>query len=153
MFQSGPALMLMLAGAVKGANAAVLAGKLGMPTEQLASTLQDYNAAARGEVPDVLGKSAAMLSEFNAGPFYAIDISMDSKVFPCPVITLGGLRVDESTGAVLRADGAAIGGLYAAGRAALGIASNHYVSGLSLADCIWSGRRAGRATAAHQSST
>ena len=33
------------------------------------------------------------------------------------------------------------------GRAAVGIASNSYVSGLSLADCLWSGRRAGRAAA------
>jgi len=37
--------------------------------------------------------------------------------------------------------------LFAAGRAACGLASNHYVSGLSLADCIWSGRQAGRAAA------
>jgi 3-oxo-5alpha-steroid 4-dehydrogenase len=40
--------------------------------------------------------------------------------------------------------GQAIQGLYAAGRAAVGIASNRYVSGLSIADCLWSGRRAGR---------
>ena len=59
-------------------------------------------------------------------------------------ITLGGLRVDEDSGTVLRADGSPIRGLHAAGRTALGIASNHYVSGLSLADCVWSGRRAGR---------
>jgi len=35
-------------------------------------------------------------------------------------------------------------GLYAAGRTAVGICSNSYVSGLSLADCVFSGRRAGR---------
>lgn len=36
--------------------------------------------------------------------------------------------------------------LYAAGRAAVGICSNSYVSGLSLADCVFSGRRAGTET-------
>ncbi len=38
--------------------------------------------------------------------------------------------------------------LYAAGRTAVGICSNSYVSGLSLADCVFSGRRAGRHAAA-----
>jgi len=59
-------------------------------------------------------------------------------------LTLGGLVVAEATGQVLRADDTAIDGLYAAGRSAVGICSNSYVSGLSLADCVFSGRRAGR---------
>lgn len=33
--------------------------------------------------------------------------------------------------------------LYAAGRNAVGMCSNGYVSGLSLADCVFSGKRAG----------
>jgi succinate dehydrogenase/fumarate reductase flavoprotein subunit len=40
-----------------------------------------------------------------------------------------------------------IPGLYAAGRTAIGVASSRYVSGLSLADCVFSGRRAGKAAA------
>ncbi|MFC7516762.1 FAD-binding protein [Herbaspirillum sp. GCM10030257] len=143
-FQSGPALMLMLFGAIKARDADTLAQRIGMPAQGLRATLDAYNAAARGEIGDAFDKSPAMMAEINHGPLYAIDISMDSKIFPCPVITLGGLRVDEKTGAVLQADGSGIAGLYAAGRAALGVASNHYVSGLSLADCVWSGRRAGR---------
>jgi len=78
------------------------------------------------------------------GPYYAMDVSSDSKLFPCPMITFGGLVVDEKTGLVKRADGSAIRGLYAAGRTAVGVASNSYVSGLSIADCVFSGRRAGR---------
>ena len=93
------------------------------------------------------GKSAAMLQPLMYGPYYAIDISSDSRVFPCPSITLGGLQVDETSNAVLSEQGTPIEGLFAAGRAACGLASNHYVSGLSLADCIWSGRQAGRAAA------
>ena len=59
------------------------------------------------------------------------------------MLTLGGLVVDEDTGAVRNGSGAPISGLYAAGRTAVGICSRSYVSGLSLADCVFSGRRAG----------
>ena len=51
------------------------------------------------------------------------------------------------TGPVLRASGAPIAGLYAAGRTALGVCSNIYVSGLSVSDCVFSGRRAARSAA------
>ena len=56
--------------------------------------------------------------------------------------------VDEDTGAVRTTEGGTVPGLYAAGRAAVGICSNSYVSGLSVADAIFSGRRAGVAAAA-----
>ncbi|MND93042.1 hypothetical protein D3C80_852180 [compost metagenome] len=58
-------------------------------------------------------------------------------------MTVGGLRVDEDSGQVLRDDDTPIGGLYAAGRTAIGLPSHLYISGLSAADCIFSGRRAG----------
>ncbi|MNT94949.1 hypothetical protein D3C72_2367290 [compost metagenome] len=44
---------------------------------------------------------------------------------------------------MLNTDQQPISGLYAAGRNAVGVASNLYVSGLSLADCVYSGRRVG----------
>jgi 3-oxo-5alpha-steroid 4-dehydrogenase len=82
-------------------------------------------------------------------PFSLIDVSIKRSVgYPCPMLTLGGLVVDEHTGQVLSPGGTAISGLYAAGRTAVGICSNSYVSGLSLADCVYSGRRAGRHVAA-----
>lgn len=56
-----------------------------------------------------------------------------------------GLTVDEDTGGVTRADGTVIGGLYAAGRTALGVCSESNFSGLSIADTVFSGRRAARA--------
>jgi 3-oxo-5alpha-steroid 4-dehydrogenase len=64
------------------------------------------------------------------------------------MLTLGGLVVAEDTGQVRRADGSTVDGLYAAGRSAVGLCSRSYVSGLSLADCVYSGRRAGRHAAA-----
>ena len=77
-------------------------------------------------------------------PFYGMDISITSKFLPLPVITFGGLRIDERSGMVLDEKGQAIPGLYAAGRTAVGVASNTYVSGLSFADCVFSGRRVAR---------
>ena len=54
----------------------------------------------------------------------------------------GGLKVNEKTGQVLKNDGNEFLGLYAIGRTAVGIPSKGYVSGLSIADCIYSARRA-----------
>ena len=76
--------------------------------------------------------------------------------------TLGGLALEEKTGAVRRSDGSTIPGLYAAGRATGSIPSRTYISGLSLADCVFTGRRAaqtclreiaGEATAAMEEGT
>ncbi|MES0874673.1 FAD-binding protein [Sinimarinibacterium sp. HSW-8] len=142
-FQSVPALFLMLF-APRARTPEALAEKLGMPAEALRRTLDDYNACADGSRMDALGKSVDMRARLDAPPYYALDISAGSKTFPCPTITLGGLAVDERSGLVRRDDGSTIAGLYAAGRTAVGVASNGYVSGLSLADCLWSGRRAGR---------
>ncbi|MEZ4287554.1 MAG: hypothetical protein R3A47_05305 [Polyangiales bacterium] len=63
------------------------------------------------------------------------------------------LIVDEDTGRVKNERGEIIGGLYAAGRNAVGVCSRQYVSGLSIADCVFSGRRAGRDAAVHASNT
>jgi len=128
-----------------------LAAKLGIPADALRETVETYNAAARGEREDARGKSPDMRAALDQAPYYALDISAGSKTFPCPAITLGGLRVDEASGAVLDERGQPLRGLYAAGRTAIGVASNRYVSGLSIADCLWSGRRAGQHAAKQMS--
>ncbi len=147
IFQRLPALLLMLL-APKASKLSALANKIGMPEDALQATVDACNQAAAGARADSWGKAAPALQALSTPPYAAINISVDNPLFPCPAITLGGLRVDESSGAVLGEDGQVIPGLFAAGRAAVGIASNGYVSGLSLADCLWSGRRAGRAIAA-----
>jgi 3-oxo-5alpha-steroid 4-dehydrogenase len=141
-FQSMPALMLMLT-AKHARTIPDLAQNIGADRALLGLTCSAYNSTARDGI-DPMGKSQAMRQALESPPFYAVDISADSGVFPCPAITLGGLRVDEQTGAVKLMSEGCVSGLYAAGRAAVGIASNRYISGLALADCIWSGRRAGR---------
>jgi 3-oxo-5alpha-steroid 4-dehydrogenase len=73
-----------------------------------------------------------------------MDISIDSKLAPLTTLTLGGLKVTEETGEVLNLEGKDIRGLYAAGRTSVGVCSIIYVSGPSIADCIFSGRRIGQ---------
>lgn len=141
-FQKYPALFLMLF-ARRARTAEALAKKIGVPPDALHRTLDRYNADAAAGRPDALGKSADMVAALAQPPYYALDISVANGLFPCPAITLGGLAVEETSNRVLDATSKPIEGLYAAGRSAVGIASNHYVSGLSLADCLWSGLRAG----------
>lgn len=121
-----------------------LASRIGVDPAGLRRSVDDYNRAARGEQPDVVGKVPEEMSELTAAPYHAIDVSVHSRYFPMPMLTLGGLRVAESNGQVLDSGGQPIQGLYAAGRTAVGVCSNVYMSGLSFADCIFSGRRTGR---------
>lgn len=142
-FQSVPALLLMLI-AKRGKTAQELGSKLGVDGAALGRTISAYNGAIASKSEDPLRKSDAYRAPLDTPKFYALDIGAHMS---CPAITLGGLRVDETTGGVLNNNGTAIPGLYAAGRTAIGVASNRYVSGLSLADCLWSGRRAGSTAA------
>lgn len=120
------------------------AGKAGIDPEGLVATVAAHNDAIEHGHPDPMGKPADFTRAVGDGPYMLLDISVrPSVVYPCPMLTLGGVRVDEDTGAVTDADGEPIPGLYAAGRTAIGVCANSYVSGLSISDCIFSGRRAG----------
>lgn len=147
-FQRLPVLLNLLFNRRRGDTPEALARAMGVPAANLQLTIEEYSRAARGEHTDAFGKSPAMLADLDDGPWYALDLSFDSKLFPCPAITLGGLRICERSGRVLDALGEPVAGLYSAGRNAVGVASNLYVSGLSIADCVYSGRRA----AAHAAS-
>lgn len=143
-FQQAPAVLNMLTNSRDAATIEGLAARIKVPADGLAATLAAYNDAASGGTADPFGKPDSFRQAMPEGPYYAMDCGLKSKRFPCPTLTLGGLVVDEATGAVKRGDGTAIEGLYAAGRTAVGVSSNEYVSGLSIADCVFSGRRAGR---------
>jgi 3-oxo-5alpha-steroid 4-dehydrogenase len=119
-----------------------LAAKIGVPADALVRTVESYNAAIRAGQPDAWGKADSYRRLIETGPFYAYNMSYDSKMNPIMGITMGGLKVNEDSGAVLDDAGAPVPGLYAAGRTAIGVCSNFYVSGLSLADCVFSGWRA-----------
>ncbi len=121
-----------------------LAYKTKVDKAQLVKTIDGYNGSARSTEDDPMGKPKAFMDPLDEGPFYAINVSYDYFFSPCPSLTFGGLVVDEDTGEVQKEDGQVIKGLYAAGRTAVGIPSKGYVSGLSIADCVFSGRRAAK---------
>lgn len=141
------ALMPLLFAWKRSGTLSGLAEKCGIQADTLRNTFERYNDAVQSGRTDWLGKLAPNTVPLGQGPYYAINCSPHSKGFPPTSLTLGGLVVDENNGQVRRADGPPIGGLYAAGRVAVGMPSNFNVSGLSLADCVFSGRRAGRAAA------
>ncbi len=143
-FQKIQAAYLFSAGHKKAGTLGELADLIGVPAEALLATVGAYNDGVATGAGDPAHKAPELCTPLQVGPFYAIDISIkNSRAFPAPGLTLGGLRVDEQTGQVLTAADTPVPGLYAAGRTAIGICSNSYVSGLSLADGVFSGRRAG----------
>jgi len=129
-----------------------LAAKLKMSPEALEEAMSQYNAIARKGEPDPLGKTEKRFVPQDTPPFYAVDCSLKSKSgIPTASMTLGGLVVNEKTGQILRSDGSSVDGLYAVGRNAVGVCSNGYfASGISISDCIFSGRRAGKHAASLQ---
>jgi 3-oxo-5alpha-steroid 4-dehydrogenase len=146
-FQWVPALINLYSNCKRAADIRQLGRLCGIDPDALSNTLAQYNACASGEQQDAFGKDRDLMRRLEP-PFVAINCSLNARRFPCPTLTLGGLRVDERTGQVLSQGGAPIAGLYAAGRNAVGISSERYVSGLSIADCVFSGRRAGTHAAA-----
>lgn len=142
-----PALMSLFFGSRKSKTLAGLANKAGIPEPTLLATIETSRQIGRGEIDDPFGKKKAYRHPLGKGPYYAIDISLRSRTAPLTTLTLGGLDVTDESGNVRDANGTPIPGLYAAGRTAAGVSSNFYLSGLSLGDCVFSGRRAGQAAA------
>jgi len=145
LFQSVLSLMTMYFNSKKSDTIEGLARECGFDPGVFRETVDAYNRACRGEAPDPFRKAAEFHAEISKGPYYALNISKDSKTFPLAVISFGGLAVEERSSQVMRDDGSLVPGLYATGRAAAGLPSNHYMSGFAIADCIFTGRKAARA--------
>ena len=121
---------------------------LGIPQGNLVATLNRYNEfAAKCEDPD-FHKQPEFLAPQDKGPWAAFDLSLGKAMYSG--FTVGGLATDVD-GRVLRSDGAAIPGLYAAGATASNIAQDGkgYSSGTQLGSGSFFGRRAGRHAAGH----
>ncbi|MHA7664310.1 FAD-binding protein [Mycolicibacterium sp. HS_4_1] len=120
---------------------------LGIPAGNLAATLERYNAnAAAGEDPDFHKQPDYVAAQDN-GPWAAFDLSLGRALYSG--FTMGGLSVSVD-GEVLREDGTAVPGLYAAGACASNIAQDGkgYASGTQLGEGSFFGRRAGAHAAA-----
>jgi len=120
-----------------------LAGEIGVSPVELAATVARYNADAGNGLDTEHHKRAELLQPIGT-PIGAIDLRVSSTFYAS--FTLGGVCTDVD-GRVLTADGTPVAGLYAAGRTAAGIPAHGYVSGISLGDGTYFGRRAGRASA------
>ncbi|MGJ3509360.1 FAD-dependent oxidoreductase [Enemella sp. A6] len=131
----------------------------GFPTGSLQDTVAYYNEhAAQGEDP-LFGKDPRWLRPLTA-PFGAMNVRNSLAESPeksrndqsgpkgsaAGVFTIGGLHTTVD-GEVCDLSGEPIPGLYAAGRASSGLHGWGYVSGTSLGDGTYFGRRAGRAAA------
>jgi 3-oxo-5alpha-steroid 4-dehydrogenase len=134
-----------------------LADLMGVPAAALADTVRRYNTFAAAGADPEFGKAPRWVRPL-APPLAAIDVragvrppseSGDRRGTGASVFTLGGLHTSLD-GAVLDQDGTPVPGLFAAGRAASNLHGEGYISGTSLGDGTFFGRRAG-AAAAHTS--
>ena len=127
-----------------------LAGLMGVPAENLTASVERFNELFQeGHDEDFLrhetlaAKGAGpQLDPIGSGPFYAV------RMLPAELVcTHTGLRIDART-RVVRTDGRAVPGLFAAGEAAGGILGERYVGGgNSVAHALVLGRVAGRESA------
>ncbi len=130
--------------AAVGESLAELERELSLPPGSLEATLGVYNRhAANGEDP-VFEKQGKYLKPLTTPPYGAIDCTTENCLYAA--FTLGGLVTDVEA-RVLDPEGAAIPGLFAAGRSSAGVCAGDYSSGLSLGDATFFGRVAGRLAA------
>ena len=146
-FQKALAQLNVRFGAKKAKTIKDLANIIQVPPSALRAQIDRYNTYQSSDQTDPFHKTSDDIAKIETPPYIAINIGLSASLFPCPALTLGGLVVDEASGQVLDSNNKPITGLYAAGRNAIGIASWNYISGLSIADGVYSGRRAARSMA------
>jgi len=128
----------------RGASLADLAAAAGLDAATLSTTVREFNRLlASGATKDpVFGRQLVGLRPIETPPFYAI------QFLPLARKNFGGVRTDLEC-RVLRPDGSAIEGLFAAGELA-GMAGGHIngragLEGTMLGPSLFSGRVAARA--------
>ncbi|MFB9258866.1 FAD-dependent oxidoreductase [Dietzia aerolata] len=129
-----------------------LAVDCGLPADALADTVRRYNAGAESGEDPAFGKNANWLRPLEP-PFGAYPTgaggpdNFNGLPLKAQGFTLGGLHTDLDSRVLDRA-GEPIPGLFAAGRCTHGLHGEGYISGTSLGDGSFFGRRAGRGAAA-----
>ena len=127
-----------------------LEAEIGLPAGALVSTFELYQRHAVDNRDPQFHKASAFVRPL-VPPLGAYDLRVANPAAFYATFTLGGLA-STVDGEVLTVDDRAIPGLYAAGRTTSGIAAGGYVSGISLGDGTFFGRRAGRAAATRDGS-
>ncbi|ADV71146.1 TPA: flavocytochrome c [Streptococcus suis] len=123
-----------------GATLADLAKEIGVPADALQTTLDTWNKAVADKNDAAFGRTSGMDHALNTGSYHAI------KVAPGVHHTMGGVKINTNT-EVLKTDGSAISGLYAAGEVTGGVHGQNRIGGNAAADIIVFGRQAGEQAA------
>ncbi len=123
----------------KGDTYEDLAKTLNIPADVFAKTMNDWNGYVKARKDPDFGRTS-FIEPLDKAPFYAI------KVTPGIHHTMGGIRID-SRGRVLRADGTAIPGLFAAGEVTGGVHGGNRLGGTAVSDFVVYGRIAGQEAA------
>lgn len=116
-----------------------LAEKMGIPSEALAETIQNYNQMCEQNYDEQFGKPRQFLRAIDGKKFYGYRLSISAYG------SLGGIKVNPSY-EVLAKDDSVMPGLYAAGSDCCEIYNgtyNYYFPGNSMGYAINSGRFAG----------
>lgn len=121
--------------------------ELEMAEGTLSATMEFYNRHAREGNDPLFHKRPPILTPLDQGPFVALELNFEHSYFS--FFTLGGLHT-SADGEVLDRSGKPVAGLFAAGRCTSGLPAwgHGYSSGMSLADCTFFGRQAGKKAAA-----
>jgi hypothetical protein len=118
---------------VQGKSIAELAGKLGIPRDDLVDTVRRYNDYCHKENDPEFHRHASELVPLDCPPFYAV------RLYPGGPNTQGGPRRDHRA-RVLNVDGNPIPRLYAAGEMGSIYGMLYPSGGANLAECIAFGR-------------
>lgn len=116
-----------------------LAAQTGMDPEKLVASVERYNQLCTLGVDEDFGKSIDLMVPVNEGKYYAVRCTMNTAG------TFGGPEINMKA-EVINTEGNAIAGLYAAGEVATGdLMNKEYAgSGMSIANCVNTGRAAGQ---------
>jgi 3-oxo-5alpha-steroid 4-dehydrogenase len=102
MMWGAPVLFNVLLGGTRRARTLEkLASKCGIDPAGLRATIGELNEAALNGTPDRHGKAANKLHAIDRAPYYAVNLAIGNRFWPTMMFTLGGLLVDEQSGAVL----------------------------------------------------
>ncbi|HEY4429902.1 MAG TPA: FAD-binding protein, partial [Paenibacillus sp.] len=121
---------------IQGDSIEALAKEIGVPADQLKTTLDTWNSAVKNKKDAEFNRTTAMDNDLSSAPYYAI------KIGPGIHYTMGGVKINSNT-EVLNKSGKPIPGLFAAGEVTGGLHGQNRIGGNSVAEIVIFGYQAG----------